>query len=296
MKIPLLYGCILTISLILLLPASSSAKNSAKEGHLWEYKRKHFNIYTLKDEIGIGEQVQEQQQRTFKKKKTAIDPPAQAALKTRIQTIVNRIAKVSDMPYLPFEVHLYDKPDTVNAYCLPGGKIGVFTGLFDKEKGLVNAASDDEIAAVLSHEIAHATLRHVTRQITTANGVGFLGSLVSMGLSVGVGQEASSIFGQAFNTGTSLMMPNYSRKHEKEADRVGFYYMALAGYDPNAAIRLWDRAAEKKRAKGKSDRTQIFDSHPANGERANYLRSFVPDLALLKTMEKDKLDLHKSMR
>ena len=289
-------GLIFALCLSLLLPVSSSAKNPSKNGHLWEYKRKHFNMYTLKDEIGIGEQVQEQQQRAFKKKKIAIDPPAQAALKARIQTIVSRIAKVSDMPYLPFEVHLYDKPDTVNAYCMPGGKIGVFTGLFNKEKGLVNAASDDEIAAVLSHEIAHATLRHVTRQITTSNSVGFLGNLVSMGLSAGVGREASNIFGQAFNTGTSLMMPNYSRKHEKEADRVGFYYMALAGYDPNAAIRLWDRAAEKKRAKGKSDRTQMFDSHPGNGERANTLRSFVPDLALLKTMEKEKQQLHNSMR
>lgn len=272
------------------------ARGKKDAGHLWEYKRQHFNMYSMQDEIKLGTQAQDEQQRNFKKKKIAIDPPQHAALKSRIQNIVNRIAKVSDMPFLPFEVHIYDKPKVVNAYCMPGGKIGVFTGLFDKEKGLVNPNSDDEIAAVLSHEIAHATMRHVTRQITTYQGVGFLGGLISLGIGAGAGRQAESVFANVFQTGTGLLMPGYTRAHEKEADRVGFYYMTLAGFDPQAAINIWDRAAKRKKEKGKSDKTSFFDSHPANGDRANYLRGFLGDIETVRAQQKSKTDLHNSMR
>lgn len=257
--------------------------HAKKTRHLWEYKKSHFNMYSLNDDLDIGKTVQKQQMDAFQKKNIAMDPPHYAATKKRIETIVARLAKVSDMPGLPYEVHIYDMPDVVNAYCMPGGKIGIFTGLFDSKKGLVNEKSDDEIAAVLGHEMAHATMRHVTRTMTTYNGLGVLGSLLSVGVQKSVGANWQSVFDQVFSTSASLSFPSYSRRYEKEADQVGFYYMVKAGFDPNAAVQIWQRAAEKK---NKNDKTTFFSDHPGNRDRANQLRAYLPDAESVKQQMK----------
>lgn len=261
---------------------TKSKKSKKSSGHLWEYKTRHFNMYSIKQEIDIGTHYMQAQIKYFQKKGWKVDPPEYAATKKRIENIVKKIAVVSDLSMLPFEVHIFDKPDIVNAYCLPGGKIGVFTGIFNKEKGLVNEKSDDEIAAVIGHEIAHATMRHVTRRLTTYNSIGFVGNLVSLGVSRSAGGNWASLTDSLFDVGTMLYMPGYSRKYESEADQVGFYYMVKAGYDPQAAITIWERAAERNQQKGKKDKTSFFDSHPASGERANELRDWLPDVAVIK--------------
>lgn len=258
--------------------ASSAHSEEAKKNtkRLWDYKKKHFNAYSLQDEIKIGEKYLTEQKKSFKDKKLEVNPPRHENTRRRIQKIVTRLAKVSDIPRLPYEVVIFDKPDVVNAFCLPGGKIGVFTGLFDKKNGLIAENDDDEIAAVLAHEIAHATMRHVTRQLTTYNSVGLLGNILTMGIGKGLGDNWAYLSQQVFNTGTFLYMPGYTRKHEKEADQVGFYYMAKAGFDYHAAIDVWKRAALKAKKKGR-DKTQFFDSHPASGERAQFLQNFLAD-------------------
>lgn len=280
-----------------------------KSAHLWDYKRKHFNMYSLGHEIAIGEHFIKQQIKVFEKKKWRVDPPEFAATKARIEKIVKRLAAVSDIPSLPYEVHIFEKADVVNAYCLPGGKIGVFTGLFDtagpgngtagghkrtvepvtgskEHKGLVNEKSDDEIAAVLSHEIAHATQRHVTRRLTTYNSIGLVGNLLTLGVSRGAGENWGDLVGTIFNAGSLLYFPSYSRKYEKEADQVGFYYMVKAGFDHTAAIKIWERAAERAKAKGKKTGTSFFDTHPASGERAELLKAYLPDIAAIKDRDK----------
>ena len=248
------------------------------ELHLWEYKKNHFNMYSISDEIKIGESVQKQQIEAFKRKNLSVDPSEHDAVKKRIESIVARIARVSDLPSLPYEVHIYDKPDVVNAFCMPGGKIGVFSGLWNKDKGLVNLASDDEIAAVLSHEMAHANLRHVTRQLTTYNGLNVVGGLLSLGIGSAAGGNWQQVFNQVFSTGTSLYLPSYTRRHETEADQVGFYYATKAGFDPQAAIRIWERAAEEARKKGKSDHTHFLATHPGSADRAEFLKGFLDDI------------------
>lgn len=243
-------------------------------GHrLWDYKTARFNMYSLGDEVKIGEAVQKRQIESFGKKNLAVDPPAKENLKKRVEKIVSRLAKVSDVPDFPYEVHIYDKPDVVNAFCMPGGKIGVFTGIFDPKKGLIDEASDDEIAAVLSHEIAHATLRHVTRQMTTAGGLNILGGLISLGVGAGAGGNWQSVFNQVFSTGAQLYLPSYTRAHEAEADQVGLYYMTKAGFRPEAAVRIWERAAKQ----GDHDKTSFFSTHPGSLDRAAYLRKYLVD-------------------
>lgn len=252
---------------------------------LWQYKRKHLNYYSLQDDIAIGERFLKAQKKAFEKKGLAVNPARYEKTRRRIEKIVNRLAKVSDIPNLPYEVVILEKDDVANAYCLPGGKIGVFTGLFDKKEGLIDQNNDDEIAAVLSHEIAHATMRHVTRGLTTYQNVGLISSLLTAGISRGLGQNWGYLARQIFNTGTFLYLPSYSRKHEKEADQVGFYYMARAGFDPKAAIMVWERASQKRREQGQSDKTQFFSTHPASGKRAAFLKGYLDDAYEVKRLE-----------
>lgn len=262
---------------------SEEAKKSTKR--LWDYKKQHFNAYSLQDEIKIGEKYLAEQKKSFKDKKLEVNPARYENTRKRIQKIITRLAKVSDIPGLPYEVVIFDKLDVANAYCLPGGKIGIFTGIFDKKNGLIDENNDDEIAAVLGHEIAHATMRHVTRRMTTYNSVGLLGNILSMGIGKGLGDNWAYLSEQVFNTGTFLYLPGYTRKHEKEADQVGFYYLVKAGFNHHAAIDVWKRAALKAKEKGK-DKTQFFDSHPASGERTQFLQGFLQDAEEVKNKEK----------
>lgn len=277
------FSFLLMVSTFILGCGKVPPQGAAATTHLWDYKKNHPNMYSLKDEVKIGEQVMEQQLKIFRHEKVVVNPGSHAALKQRLDRVVAKLAVQSDHPNFPYEVYLFDKPKIINAYSLPGGKFGVFTGLFDPTKGLINPNDENEIAAVMAHEMAHATLRHVTRRVTAMNAWGFLGSLASVALGQGVGNQAAGIFNEVFSFGTTLYLPSYSRKFEKQADQVGLYYMAKAGYDPNAAIRVWQRAAERK--KGDGNRTHFFSSHPANGERARYLQQWLLDAERVKKGE-----------
>ncbi|MBU0507040.1 MAG: M48 family metallopeptidase [bacterium] len=276
--------------------SKSVSKSNSKR--LWEYKKSRFNLYSIDDEIKIGNTFQKKQVDNFKKKKLFVNPKKYSSLKKRMDNIVKRLAKQSDIPNLPYEVTLFDKKDMANAYCLPGGKMGVFTGIFkqvNKKTGMVDMNSDDEIAAVLSHEMAHATLRHVTRRLTTYNTLGLVGSIVTLGLAQGAGDNWARLANQVFNTGTFLYFPSYSRKHEKEADQVGLYYMAKAGFKPQAAVSVWKRAAKRASKKGKND-NQFFASHPSSGSRANTLQGYLADAALVQKQQKEKGRVYREMR
>lgn len=258
---------------------TSGALNPSIQTGLGSYSRKIHNMYSVVSDIQLGHQAMREQLKEFEKKGVVINPPDQKALKDRLDKIVKRLAAVSDNPGFPYSVTLIDKKDVVNAYSLPGGQFGVFTGLFDKEKGLVNANNDDEIAAVLAHELAHATMRHMTRAMTTYNGIGFLGDAISLGVGEGIGADARSMFNEVFYYGINFYIPHYSRGYESEADRVGFYYMSLAGYNPQAAISIWKKSAA--RGGHNSNKTDFFASHPADGERARNLEKWLPEAQTL---------------
>lgn len=258
---------------------SQTSQAKAEKNRLWGYKKTFYNLYSKQSDVKIGEYVMAEQMETFNDEKISVDASKYASLRSRIQNIVNRLARVSDEPSFPYEVHIIDEPNIVNAYCLPGGKIGVFTGLFDSKKGLVTLNNNDEWAAVLAHEIAHATMRHVTRRISTLRTFGFVGSLASIGIAAGVGAEAQQLFDTVFNVGSNLFLPGYSRKYEKEADQVGLYYMTKAGFNPQAAVNVWKRAASYGGTNSK--KTHFFASHPASGVRAKNLEKFLPDARLV---------------
>ncbi len=230
-----------------------------------------LNYYDIKNEPQLGAQVLAVQEKEIKAKGKRMDADADPVEYERIKRIVARLAAVSHYPNFPYEVHLAEV-DVVNAWCAPGGKVMVYTGLWDPKKGLVEKGNDDQIAAVLAHEIAHATARHVTESISKTMTIAMAGAAVQGAIAAGGSSQGADLFGEIFANGLDLYIPSYSRKNELEADRIGLFYMAKAGYDPRAAVALWKKAATMKK-----DRTSIYASHPASGVRARELEKYLPE-------------------
>jgi predicted Zn-dependent protease len=194
------------------------------------------------------------------KSKNLLDVNAQQV--ARVRTISQRlIAQVgvfrADAGNWSWEEHVLSV-DEINAWCMPGGKIAVYTGLLDKIK-----PTDAELAAVLGHEIAHALREHarerVSQQMATSVGLSVL--------SVVTGSSAASDLGGQL-TDVMFTLPN-SRTHEAEADRMGVELAARAGYDPAAAISLWQKMAA---AGSGSSQPEILSTHPSPQSRITDLQ------------------------
>lgn len=255
---------LLIFSLLIASPIFSCAKDLVTG-------KSTLNYYNMDQEPKLGGQVLKAQLVALKEKDKAVDEKADSKDYAMLKRIVSRIAKVSHHPEFPYEVHLADSK-VVNAWCAPGGKIMVYTGLWDAKEGLVQKGNEDEIAAVLAHEIAHATARHVTESISRNMTIAVAGAAVQTAIAAGGAPQGADLFGSIFSDGMNLFIPSYSRKNEKEADSIGLTYMAKAGYDPRVAVDLWKRAAKKHK-----DKTSIYASHPASGERARNLEKLLPE-------------------
>ncbi|MDR1556840.1 MAG: M48 family metallopeptidase [Tannerellaceae bacterium] len=161
----------------------------------------------------------------------------------------------------------YVKSEDINAFCMPGGKIVVYEGI------MPFATTDDELAAVLGHEVAHAVAKHanerMSQQMLTQYGGAILGQAVS-GASTTVQNLAGTVYG--LGTELGIMLP-YSRKHEYEADHMGLIFMAMAGYNPQAAITFWTKMAQGKT----SSVPEFLSTHPSDVNRVAELQKYLPD-------------------
>jgi predicted Zn-dependent protease len=233
-----------------------------------------YNWYGLNSDIQLGKEVLNAQLSAFQKGRKyqgkVVEVDVDKEQLQRLQTIVDKIAKGSHLPNLPYEVHLAEIP-VVNAWCAPGGKMMVYSGLWDPKEGLVSKNNEAELAAVLSHEMAHANARHVTEMLSTNMTIMLAGTVAQSAIGAAGSPMGSNLFGQFFSYGYNIFAPTYSRKNELEADRVGLFYMAKAGYDPQVAVQVWERASKKK-----GDMTTIYASHPGSGERAKELKKYLP--------------------
>jgi predicted Zn-dependent protease len=150
--------------------------------------------------------------------------------------------------------------DQINAYCMPGGKIMVYTGLLDKA-----AKTNDEIAAVIGHEIAHALREHGRERMSTAliQQVGILGFAIFISNS-SQNRQLKNLAVQGVALGTTLFfaLPN-SREQEREADKIGLELAARSGYNPLAAVSLWRKMDELKEV----EPPEILSTHPSNENR-----------------------------
>lgn len=183
---------------------------------------------------------------------------ADPALQAYVEQVGNALARVSDRPNLPYEFVVIDNM-TPNAWALPGGKIGVNTGL------LANLNSEAELAAVIGHEIVHAAARHGAQQMQTS-------SLSKIGLSLlnvatlGTGW-AGALASNAASMGSTLAQKHYSRSDESEADEYGMAYMAAAGYDPQAAVELQKIFLQLETGQSSNWAGGLFASHPPSQDR-----------------------------
>ena len=182
----------------------------------------------------------------------------------RVRAIMNRMIPQSgafrpDAPGWAWEVHVIQE-NQLNAWAMPGGKMVVYTGLIDKLQ-----LTDDELAATTGHEIAHSRREHarerVSREMATGLGVGIAGAVLGLGQ---VGQELAGMVAQVSFTLT------HSRTHEIEADRIGVELAARAGYNPHAAVSLWQKMLQA----GGGGGPQFLSTHPSPENRLADLRVY----------------------
>lgn len=191
----------------------------------------------------------------------------------RVRTIANRLI-VPTVTFRPdaaswkWEVNVQDSEE-VNAYCLPGGKIMVFKGLISKLN-----ATDDELAAVLGHEIAHALREHGRERMSEAyvQQIGLFGLAALVGAAAKDEQKAAAAMEIASLVTTIGLTLPHSREQEREADRMGLELAARAGYDPQAAVSLW----RKMTAAGGAKQPEFLSTHPSGESRINDLQELIP--------------------
>ncbi|WP_418180434.1 M48 family metallopeptidase [Aliarcobacter lanthieri] len=181
----------------------------------------------------------------------------------KVKNIGQRIAQVAQRSDFKWEFNLVDDKQA-NAFCLPGGKVVVYTGI------LKYAKNDDQLATVISHEIAHALARHGAERVSQnmiQQGIGMVGNVV-LGASAPQYQNA---FNQAYGLGTNLgvMLP-YGRMQETEADEIGIYLMHKAGYNIYEAVNFWQNMSE-----GKESGNDFFSTHPSSSKRIEDIRKTI---------------------
>lgn len=164
-----------------------------------------------------------------------------------------------------WEFNTVDDP-AVNAWCMPGGKVVVYTGL------LPVTQDEASLAIVMGHEIAHAVARHGNERMSQAMVVQGLGLAVQVAVSQKP-QETQNIFLQSYGITSQLGMLKYSRVHESEADKLGLIFAAIAGYDPNTAVTFWQRMA----AKGGQQPIELLSTHPSDETRIADIKKFLPE-------------------
>ncbi|MDQ3190124.1 MAG: M48 family metallopeptidase [Bacteroidota bacterium] len=182
-----------------------------------------------------------------------------------VTTFLKRKKNTKRIKNFKWEFNLVNDP-TVNAWCMPGGKVVFYTGILP----LTN--NEAGVAVVMGHEIAHAVARHgnerMSQQLLVATG--------GLGLAFALNEkpkETRDIFLASYGIGSTLGVLKYSRTHESEADKMGLVFMAMAGYNPEEAVGFWQRMAEQ--SKGVKP-PEFISTHPSDERRIKDIKAFLP--------------------
>ena len=201
------------------------------------------------------------------KTKVSTDP----AVNAQVQRVGKRIAAATGLDY-KWEFTVFDDPKTVNAFCLPGGKVGVYTGIMKITR------DDAGLATIIGHEAAHATARHGAERYSQGLMIGLGGAVLESAVgSSDQKTKESENWKVAYGLGSTLLVAlPHSRMQESEADRMGLIYMAKAGYDPNEAVGVWERFKAYKDQQGQSQ-VEFLSTHPTDETRIRQIQGHLPE-------------------
>ena len=187
---------------------------------------------------------------------------------TLVERVGKRIAAVAPLPNAQWEFVLFESKEA-NAFCLPGGKVGVYTGI------LPYTRDEAGLATVIGHEVAHAVARHGASCMSRQMVLQGLGQITESRITNAAWQAT---FNKVYGLGTSvgLELP-HSREQESEADYMGLLYMARAGYDPGEAVRFWQRFKEFNEKSGVKEGLKWFRTHPLSEDRIQALQAKLPE-------------------
>lgn len=227
--------------------------------------RRSLNLVSSEQETQLG-------LTSFNELKSQTPVNRDPTLNAMLQRVGKQIAKVAnkDMTNAAWEFVLFDSKEA-NAFCLPGGKVGVYTGILPVTK------NDAGLATVLAHEIGHAVAHHgaerMTHQMLMQEGGQILGSTVAP--SDPKWQALTMVaYGVIGKVGVELP---FDRKQESEADHIGLIYMARAGYDPAEAVAFWQRFMEFNKAQGGNNTPAFLRTHPLDEVRIQQLQEWMPE-------------------
>lgn len=230
--------------------------------------RKTVNLLSANQEMSLGEEA-------FAEIKSTEKLITSGAQYEQVKRVAGKIANAADelarkrgnKPSFAWEVVLIDSPEA-NAWCLPGGKMGVYTGI------LPITQSDAGLGVVLGHEVAHAVSHHGGRRVTENIGMQAAALLADVGLSNASGgtrQAVQTALGVGSKVGVALP---FSRADESEADRIGLILMAVAGFDPREAPEFWKRMATMSKG---GQPPQFLSTHPSHETRIAELQKWMPE-------------------
>ncbi len=187
-------------------------------------------------------------------------------IKTASERYLNAVGKSDYLKDYAWEYNLVDSKE-VNAWCMPGGKIVFYTGI------LPICKDDAGIAAVMGHEVAHALANHGQQRMSAGVLQQVVGGVAQAAVS-GQSEQTQALAMQAYGAGSQVLgMLPFSRAHESEADMIGLTLMAIAGYDPINAVKVWERMSAQS---GGQAPPEILSTHPSNQTRINELTALLP--------------------
>jgi predicted Zn-dependent protease len=221
--------------------------------------RKQFMVTGASQEVALGLSAFD----SLKKETPISKDAAQRAL---LEKVGRRIAAVADLPNAQWEFVLFDSPQA-NAFCLPGGKVGVYTGI------LPITRDEAGLATVIGHEVAHALARHGGERMSMAKGLELAGILGGTAMSQSeYGPYFQQLYAPVSQVGVALP---HSRMQESSADEIGLILMARAGYDPKQAVGFWERFATYNQAAG-SQTPWFLRTHPLDQQRIAKIQQLLP--------------------
>jgi len=222
--------------------------------------RRQLAIVSDAKEIGQGEQLYGTMRRS-----SLVSPDREA--QAIVRDIGRRIAAVADQPSWNWDFTLFADDEQVNAWALPGGKVGIYTGIFPV------ARDEAGLATIVAHEVAHAIAHHSGERASQGTLLGVLGGglgIAAETMSPGSGGLVQGVYG----LGAQYVMLPFSRAQESEADEIGLILMAKAGYDPRAALDVWERMGEVERKQQAPP--EFASTHPSYGTRIGNIREGLP--------------------